>query len=187
MPIRREDRKHYGHHWRNVVRVRILRRAGGSVNKKRQYTGGARCEKCNVIDGAKVVYHVDYPKLYFVLDPQLQLFEGAPIATGYDRETGIENKRWTPGDLSAYIERRELRRELKKKPANRAELIARPVMVVVQIGVAHLNHTPGDDRPSNLRALCRRCHLRHDEDHHRESRVIRKDAARPLLRLAHGA
>lgn len=36
--------------------------------------------------------------------------------------------------------------------------------------VAHLNHTPEDCRPSNLRPLCARCHLRYDAAHHAESR-----------------
>lgn len=32
--------------------------------------------------------------------------------------------------------------------------------------IAHLNHTPGDDRPENLAALCQRCHLRLDHAQH---------------------
>ena len=32
--------------------------------------------------------------------------------------------------------------------------------------VAHLNHTPSDCRPENLKALCAPCHLRYDKDIH---------------------
>ncbi|MFM6189718.1 MAG: hypothetical protein ACKPEN_15590 [Planktothrix sp.] len=32
--------------------------------------------------------------------------------------------------------------------------------------VAHLNHTPEDCRPENLKALCSVCHLRYDAAHH---------------------
>lgn len=53
--------------------------------------------------------------------------------------------------------------------------------VRIQIGVAHKNHTPGDDRDENLAAWCRRCHLLYDADHHAFNRATRKDAARPLL------
>ena len=56
---------------------------------------------------------------------------------------------------------------------------ARRIRVVLTI--AHLNHTPGDDRDENLKALCQGCHLNFDKGHHRESRAARKDAARPLL------
>lgn len=56
-------------------------------------------------------------------------------------------------------------------------------VILVQIGVAHLNHVSGDDRDENLRALCRRCHLLYDAPHHRETRAARKDAERPILAM----
>lgn len=56
----------------------------------------------------------------------------------------------------------------------------RKVRVVLTVG--HLNHTPGDDRDENLKALCQWCHLNYDKLHHRETRCTRKDAGRPLLR-----
>lgn len=51
----------------------------------------------------------------------------------------------------------------------------------VVLTIAHLNHVAGDDRDENLKALCQWCHLHYDADHHRETRAIRKDAARPIL------
>ena len=36
--------------------------------------------------------------------------------------------------------------------------------------VAHLNHTPEDVRPENLKAMCAPCHLRYDAKHHAETR-----------------
>jgi hypothetical protein len=53
--------------------------------------------------------------------------------------------------------------------------------VLIQCGAAHLNNVAGDDRPENLAWLCRGCHLRHDREHHHETRAARKDRARPLL------
>jgi len=44
----------------------------------------------------------------------------------------------------------------------------------VILTVAHLNHTPADCRPENLKAMCQRCHLRYDSDHHLETRRNRE-------------
>lgn len=35
--------------------------------------------------------------------------------------------------------------------------------------VAHMNHTPRDCRPENLRAMCQACHLRYDNDFHKKN------------------
>lgn len=36
----------------------------------------------------------------------------------------------------------------------------------VVLTIAHLDHTPENCDPSNLRAWCQRCHLRYDREHH---------------------
>jgi hypothetical protein len=42
----------------------------------------------------------------------------------------------------------------------------------VVLATAHLDHDPTNNRPSNLKALCQRCHLRHDRrEHRRRSRI----------------
>lgn len=55
----------------------------------------------------------------------------------------------------------------------------------VVLTVAHFNHTPGDNRPENLIALCQRCHLALDREQHtqnaKQTRLDKKDASRPLL------
>jgi 5-methylcytosine-specific restriction endonuclease McrA len=38
--------------------------------------------------------------------------------------------------------------------------------VTVVLTIAHLDHTPENCEPSNLKALCQRCHLRYDAGHH---------------------
>lgn len=40
----------------------------------------------------------------------------------------------------------------------------------VVLTVAHLDHTPENVHPANLRAMCQACHLRYDRDHHAETR-----------------
>ena len=54
-------------------------------------------------------------------------------------------------------------------------------LVRIVLTIAHLNHTPGDDRDENLKALCQWCHLNLDKHHHAESRAARKDQSRPIL------
>jgi hypothetical protein len=36
----------------------------------------------------------------------------------------------------------------------------------IVLTVAHLDHTPENCDPANLRAWCQRCHLRYDAEHH---------------------
>lgn len=47
----------------------------------------------------------------------------------------------------------------------------------VVLTVAHLNHDPRDCRDENLRAMCNKCHLNYDKDHHAETRKATKAAA----------
>jgi hypothetical protein len=39
----------------------------------------------------------------------------------------------------------------------------------VVLTTAHLNHTPEDCRPENLKAMCQGCHLHYDKGHHAET------------------
>lgn len=41
----------------------------------------------------------------------------------------------------------------------------------VVLTTAHLNHTPEDVRDANLKAMCQRCHLAYDRDHHAQTRA----------------
>lgn len=50
---------------------------------------------------------------------------------------------------------------------------------VVVLTVAHLNHEPEDCRPANLKAMCQRCHLRYDSEHHqRNAAATRREKKR---------
>ena len=40
----------------------------------------------------------------------------------------------------------------------------------VVLTVAHLDHTPENCDPHNLRAMCQGCHLHYDRDHHAQTR-----------------
>lgn len=205
MPTKPEHRHHYGKRWRTKTRPRILKRAGGTFSKKTgKYTGNARCEYCGAVDWTKIVYLHNFPNHYFALDPQLSLIDPSePKAYCFTRE-GKPAPQWDthpetfdPPSVKGFIERSTLNRRVRELRSNkrkattaaaRAEidecieaLLLKPIMVRVQIGIAHLNNKPGDDRDDNLMALCRYCHLRHDTQHHHETRSKRKDAGRPLL------
>jgi hypothetical protein len=47
----------------------------------------------------------------------------------------------------------------------------------VVLTTAHLNHTPEDCRPDNLKAMCQACHLNYDIDHHTHTRTQTRVAA----------
>ena len=42
----------------------------------------------------------------------------------------------------------------------------------VILTVAHLDHNPRNNRGNNLRVLCQRCHLAHDQQHHLEQSAL---------------
>jgi hypothetical protein len=46
----------------------------------------------------------------------------------------------------------------------------------VVLTVAHLDHTPENCDPDNLRAMCQGCHLHYDRDHHAETRARTRQA-----------
>lgn len=43
----------------------------------------------------------------------------------------------------------------------------------VVLTVAHLDHNPVNCADENLKAMCQRCHLRYDVEHHRETKARR--------------
>jgi hypothetical protein len=48
----------------------------------------------------------------------------------------------------------------------------------VVLTTAHLDHTPENCDPQNLKAMCQACHLGYDRDHHAQTRAaaLRRDA-----------
>ena len=56
-------------------------------------------------------------------------------------------------------------------------------MVDVVLTIAHLDHEPENVDPSNLRAWCQQCHLRHDAQHHAENARRTRMARRAVADL----
>ena len=46
----------------------------------------------------------------------------------------------------------------------------------IVLTVAHLDHTPENCDPSNLRAMCQRCHLNYDKAHHAQTAYATRKA-----------
>ena len=79
---------------------------------------------------------------------------------------------------------KEIRQQILQRANNRCEFCGREnhsivenehgKMIKVVLTIAHLNHTPEDCRPENLRALCQRCHNRYDAKHRAETRKNNK-------------
>lgn len=118
------------------------------------------CERCGIPNG-----------LYAMRASGARWFDAAPGRGVWIR----------PGDV--MVDRRP--------PIERGVVIPEPTdwpprFVTAQLGIAHLNNVPGDDRDENLAAWCRECHLIADRPFHKLTRSTRKDRARPLLRLIDG-
>lgn len=47
----------------------------------------------------------------------------------------------------------------------------------VILTTAHLDHTPENCDPENLRAMCQGCHLHYDREHHAQTRAATRAAA----------
>lgn len=167
MPIRKDLRVFYGPEWQNVTRPRILARAGN------------RCEHCGKPnhatvetiswDNRKDIKRRPGPLQYLMvwkLPTNAEWNRPRPLhLMGLVRLAAIPEilRGWNPSER--WLERFKIR------------------TIRVVLTVAHLNHTPGDDRDENLAALCQWCHLIYDLEHHERSRASRKDADRPILTL----
>jgi hypothetical protein len=70
-----------------------------------------------------------------------------------------------------------------RRCAEKNGLKARYAKGKVVLTVAHLDHTPENCDPSNLKAMCQRCHLRYDIAHHAKTRRKTRDAMTGQLSL----
>lgn len=61
-----------------------------------------------------------------------------------------------------------------------------PKTIRIVLTVAHLDHDTQNNRFSNLAALCQRCHLAYDQEHHRVNAARTRAKNRHQARLAAG-
>jgi hypothetical protein len=76
--------------------------------------------------------------------------------------------RWWDEDASAWRSGRG--RILRGLPPLAADSAFQQTKVV--LACAHLDHDPGNNEMSNLKALCQRCHMLHDKPEHLRQRRI---------------
>ena len=60
-----------------------------------------------------------------------------------------------------------------------AAFLDKEKLIKIVLTIAHLHHNPLNNDENNLRALCQRCHLRYDLEHHKETR--KKNKKLPLF------
>jgi 5-methylcytosine-specific restriction endonuclease McrA len=67
-------------------------------------------------------------------------------------------------------------------PPPATDLFGDPLQRVsrVVLTIAHLDHTPENCGPENLKALCQRCHLAYDLDYHVEESHKTREAKKPV-------
>lgn len=57
--------------------------------------------------------------------------------------------------------------------------------IKIVLTIAHIDHDKTNNDDENLRALCQRCHLNHDRDHHRaNAAATRRQKKQQALRAA---
>lgn len=141
MPIKPENRHRYPRDWKQI-HAAILTRAGHS------------CEQCGVPNHA-VGYRGEFGDF-------IRLRGNGPCdAAG----CGLD---WpNTGRRLDYADALEFARQYNSHAGNRDAAGNRWIVIVLT--VAHLDHTPENCDPTNLRALCQRCHLAYDADHHQRT------------------
>ena len=97
---------------------------------------GNRCEQCQIENYQHVIRGIWHGKDAY------QKADGT-ILSGYDPS-------WLDHSLSEGID--------TENPGAKSHRVV--------LTIAHINHDVTDNRDENLKALCQRCHLRHDKDHH---------------------
>jgi 5-methylcytosine-specific restriction endonuclease McrA len=74
----------------------------------------------------------------------------------------------------------EIRAAILKRAGNKCEICGIVNYTVLESGarviltIAHLDHTPENCAPENLKALCQKCHNRYDAKHRSETRKSRR-------------
>lgn len=62
------------------------------------------------------------------------------------------------------------------------DMINRKTIKIV-LTISHQDHDITNNCDSNLKALCQKCHLNHDKDHHKKTRLNNKYRNQPGLNL----
>lgn len=96
---------------------------------------------------------------------------------GQGKFKAVDERQFSEGQIIQYIlaETDDQKWYLDKDPMLCAVQHGEAKVFKIVLTIAHLDHTPENNDPDNLRALCQKCHLNHDKDHHRRSRINKTD------------
>jgi len=56
-------------------------------------------------------------------------------------------------------------------------------LIKIVLTISHLDHTPENCQPENLKALCQKCHLAYDSDYHAKNAAITRRQEKGNLEL----
>jgi hypothetical protein len=82
-------------------------------------------------------------------------------------ECGVENYSvgWRRTDGSFVLATVQPSSEDARRWIETHQIAHPPKLIIIILTIAHLDHTPENNDPANLRAWCQRCHNRYDQRH----------------------
>lgn len=104
---------------------------------------------------------------------QCRVANGDTIVRGIDKDAGTFQRFEGEGEVYAAEDGRML------GYCKASEYCGNKWTKVV-LTIAHLNHVPEDVEDSNLKALCQRCHLAYDAEHHRANAAATRRARKAI-------
>lgn len=140
MPIKPENRARYPANWPEI-RAAILARAG---------------HRCEHSDAAGHRCRARHRALGYWREGELWR-----LPVGFEH---LQRRVWRFDQLSQALRESGVDRPMTLQCSEGPLKIIRVILTI-----AHLDHQPENCDPSNLRALCQRHHLAHDQDHHRRN------------------
>jgi hypothetical protein len=140
VPIRAEQRALYPPNWREI---------SAEIRKRANHC----CETCGLRN-----YSVGYRDK-----------DGAfhPLAGSGPCDCAGQGREWPSLQPITHREAREFA-EVQNTEADGRDADGHRWFVIV-LTVAHLDHDPRNCAPSNLKALCQKCHLDYDQAHHQQN------------------
>jgi hypothetical protein len=115
------------------------------------------------------LYPIDWPQLSAVI--RFQRAKGRCETCGRPHGRTVRHL----GDGRWWDEEAQSWRDGQGRPLLRLDLTTHESAVRITrvvLATAHLDHDPTNNRLRNLKALCQRCHMRHDRDEHRRRRWL---------------
>ena len=96
---------------------------------------------------------------------------GASLTASYPQATfrAAYQLRGTGTRAGLDVVRRLLRRDWKDDPTDEALLRSLTSSRAGHASIYHIGYLPEDCRDENLKAMCQRCHLRYDLEHHQQN------------------